>query len=139
MNTSTNLFNLQADIFNALAHPARLEILEVLRGGEACVCHIQAMSNQRQSYISQQLNVLRQAGVVTSRKEGQWTFYQVSEPELYDLIDQTKEILQSLGKWLPEFSSGLETDLEGIMCNCPQCSPHPQDQPCVPSKMSERG
>jgi ArsR family transcriptional regulator len=136
MNTQTHLFTLESDIFDALAHPARLEILEVLRGGEACVCHIQAVSNQRQSYISQQLNVLRQAGIVTSRKEGQWTFYQVSEPKLYEVIDQAKEILKSLGKWQPEISSGSETDSEGIVCNCPQCSPHPHDQPCVPSKVS---
>jgi ArsR family transcriptional regulator len=94
------------------------------------------VSNQRQSYISQQLNVLRQAGVVTSRKEGQWTFYQISEPKLYDVLDQIKQILLIQGKWQPEFSSGPGTDLEGIVCNCPQCSPHPQDRPCVPSKVS---
>ena len=137
MNFPTSLYTIEADIFDALAHPARLEILEVLRGGEACVCHIQAMSNQRQSYISQQLNVLRQAGVVTSRKEGQWTFYQVSEPRLYDVIDQIKEILQSLGKWQPEFSTGPDMNSKRKECNCPQCSLQTHDQPCIPSKVSQ--
>jgi DNA-binding transcriptional ArsR family regulator len=136
MNTPTNLLILEAGIFDALAHPARLEILEVLQGGEACVCHIQAMSNQRQSYISQQLNVLRQAGIVTSRKDGQWIYYQVSEPNLYDVIDQIKEILQNLGRWQPEFSSDPDMESKRKMCNCPQCSLQTNDQPCIPSTVS---
>ena len=51
------LYTLEAETLQALAHPARLEILELLRDGEACVCHIQAMLDQRQAYISQHLNI----------------------------------------------------------------------------------
>lgn len=119
-----------AEIFNALAHPSRLEILELLGDGEACVCHIQAMLEQRQAYISQHLNVLRQAGLVASRKEGLRVYYQVSDPRLYEVIDQVGAILRSSGKWQPSVpaaartAAAIQTDLaeQKKACNCPQCS-----------------
>lgn len=114
-----------AEIFNALAHPSRLEILDLLRDGEACVCHIQAMLEQRQAYISQHLNVLRQAGLVASRKEGLRVYYQVSDPRLYEVIDQVGAILRSSGKWQPSVpAAAIQTNLaeQKKACNCPQCS-----------------
>ena len=93
----------EAELLNALSHPARLEILELLRDGESCVCHIQAMLDHRQAYISQQLNILRQAGLITSRKEGLRVYYKISDPDLFGLLDQVKVILQKLGKWQPEY------------------------------------
>jgi ArsR family transcriptional regulator len=124
-----------ADLFNALAHPSRLEILELLRDGEACVCHIQAMLEQRQAYISQHLNVLRQAGLVASRKEGLRVYYQISDPKLFEVIDQVGAILRSSGKWQPAdsaaggaaaavHSAAIHTDLaeQKKACTCPQCS-----------------
>jgi DNA-binding transcriptional ArsR family regulator len=50
--------------FKALAHPVRLQILDMLRSGEVCVCHMEAVLGKRQAYISQQLMVLRDAGLV---------------------------------------------------------------------------
>ena len=55
-------YQLTATIMKALVHPVRLQILQVLRDGEACVCHLEAVLNQRQAYISQQLMRLRDAG-----------------------------------------------------------------------------
>lgn len=126
-----NLFMTEANIFDALAHPARLEILELLRGREACVCHLQAVSNQRQAYISQQLNVLRQAGLVTSRKDGQWTFYRVSDQKLYILIDEVKEFVRASGKWQPGEQAELDLDQQQKKCKCPQCSTEVIDEACV--------
>ena len=49
----------------AMAHPVRLQILDMLRGGdEVCVCHMEAALRRRQAYISQQLMVLRDANLV---------------------------------------------------------------------------
>ena len=127
-----NLITTEADIFDALAHPARLEILEVLRGREACVCHIQAVSNQRQAYISQQLNVLRQAGLVTSRKDGQWTFYRTSDQRLYTLIDEVKEFVLASGKLQVDGQDERDLDQRQKKCNCPQCSTEAVIQACVP-------
>ncbi len=84
-----NLFTLEAETFNALAHPARLEILELLRQGECCVCHIQAMLDLRQAYISQHLNVLRRAALVVNRKDGLRVYYKVTDPKLAEVIQET--------------------------------------------------
>ena len=120
-----NLFRLEADTFNALAHPARLEILELLRQGECCVCHIQAMLDQRQAYISQHLNVLRRAGLVSNRKDGLRVYYKVTDPQVFDLVDNVKEILRlQHGGHLPELLEARSTS-SGKACTCPQCSSTP--------------
>ncbi|NWG15296.1 MAG: winged helix-turn-helix transcriptional regulator [Chloroflexi bacterium] len=67
-------------VFRALAHPVRLHILDLLRGGEICVCQIEAALGKRQAYISQQLMVLREAGLVETRKEGLQVFYRLVSP-----------------------------------------------------------
>jgi DNA-binding transcriptional ArsR family regulator len=54
----------EARLFRILSNPARLDLLACLRDGEACVCHLEAALGLRQAYISQQLAVLRQAGLV---------------------------------------------------------------------------
>lgn len=111
-----------ADLFNALAHPVRLEILDVLRQGEWCVCHIQAVLDQRQAYISQHLKVLRQAGLVTSRKDGLRVYYQVSQPELFDLLLGVRRVLQAQGK-LPQRSAPVDEPARLLKkCACPQCA-----------------
>jgi len=118
-----NLFRLEADAFNALAHPARLEILELLREGERCVCHIQAMLDQRQAYVSQHLNVLRRAGLVSNRKEGLRVYYQVTGPGIFDLIDGVKAILQEGHEWRTAPTIEAPSPSSRKPCNCPQCSP----------------
>jgi ArsR family transcriptional regulator len=136
LNMDPNLFTCEAEVFNALAHPARLEILEILRGREACVCHIQAMSDQRQAYVSQHLNVLRQAGLVASRKDGQWTFYRASDPDLYAVIDQVRAILQSQGKLPPGTPRPADLEQRCKSCSCPQCAPEPGEQACIPAEVN---
>lgn len=107
-----------ANAFNALAHPTRLEILDLLRNGEACVCHIQAMLNQRQAYVSQHLNVLRQAGLVSSRKDGLRMYYQVADTALINVIDEMSAYLKATGRLQLEDADKKP----GLPCTCPQCS-----------------
>ena len=122
MENQLKVFETEAEFFNAMAHPSRLKILELLRDGEACVCHIQAMLDQRQAYISQQLIVLRQAGLVTHRKDGQRIYYQISDPILFSMLDNVKEILHVLGKWDPEVPDETYLSDRTKTCTCPQCS-----------------
>jgi ArsR family transcriptional regulator len=129
------LFQNEAEILNAMSHPARLEILELLRDGESCVCHIQAMLDHRQAYISQQLNILRQAGLITSRKEGLRVYYKITNPDLFDLLDQVKGILQKLGKWQPDGSTHDDLVRKKKACNCPQCAPQVEKQISEPAKV----
>jgi DNA-binding transcriptional ArsR family regulator len=104
----------QARLFKALMHPARLAILDVLRDGEQCVCHIEAALGYRQAYISQQLSVLREVGLLLDRRDGWNIFYQVSKPEIFTIIDQAAEVM--------EIEPRLERpDRSSSICPCPRC------------------
>ncbi len=74
-------------LFQILSHPARLRILDELRRDEACVCHLQAVLGRPQAYVSQQLRVLREAGVVVDRKDGQLVYYQLNDPQIAQLLE----------------------------------------------------
>jgi len=63
-------YETQSDILKALSHPTRLAILDILRDGEQCVCHMEATLKLRQAYISQQLMILKDAGLVEARRDG---------------------------------------------------------------------
>ena len=76
----------QARYFHVLSHPARLQILDILRGGEECVCHIQSVLGKRQAYVSQQLMVLRDAGIVTDRREGLNVYYRLVDPAMTEVL-----------------------------------------------------
>ncbi len=76
-------YDFQVEFFKALSHPTRLQILDVLRDEPACVCHLMAALNRPQPYISQQLAVLRDIGLVVDNKQGQNVFYQVRDRRVY--------------------------------------------------------
>ena len=76
-----------ATLFKALAHPKRLAILETLRDAERCVCEIEEVLDLRQAYVSQQLTVLRETGLVCYRKDGWNVYYRIARPEVYTLLD----------------------------------------------------
>lgn len=114
-------FELEAEVLNALAHPARLQIMDLMRDGEVCVCHIQAMIGQRQAYVSQHLNVLRQAGLVISRKDGLRVYYQASNLQVFSLMDQVVELVQRSGKSFSTSRKTMPVHYPAV-CNCPQCA-----------------
>jgi len=124
MEKRSDFFTVSAEIFTAMAHPSRLEILEILQGGERCVCHIQAVLDQRQAYISQHLNILRQAGLVTNRKEGKRVYYQVSDPQIFQILDALRAYLraQNMDVHFPEEAFFVSP---GQSCSCPQCTSSP--------------
>jgi ArsR family transcriptional regulator len=65
----------RARLFQALSEETRLAILDLLQGGERCVCDLQDDLHAAQSRLSFHLRVLREAGLVTDRKEGRWSYY----------------------------------------------------------------
>jgi ArsR family transcriptional regulator len=83
---------LQVQIFKVLTHPARLAILEILRDGEHCVCHLEAYLGFRQAYISQQLSLLRDVGLVEDRRDGWNIFYRVTDDRIYEVLDAMRRI-----------------------------------------------
>ncbi len=64
-----------AHLFHALSDETRLGIVEMLRDGERCVCDLQEALDAAQSRLSFHLRVLKDAGLVTDRKEGRWSYY----------------------------------------------------------------
>ena len=98
---------IKADLFRALAHPARIRALEVLAEGERSVGEMQPLVGIAASHLSQQLAVLRRAGLVTTRKAGSTVFYAIRDPELVHLLASAKRVLiNSLAE-----SQGLLADL----------------------------
>jgi DNA-binding transcriptional ArsR family regulator len=110
----TQPYEAQAQLLKVLTHPARLAILEILRDGEHCVCHMEAHLGFRQAYISQQLMVLREAGLIQDRRDGWNVFYRVTEPRIFDVLKAVNQMLA------PESAS--HQDLPAVTCSCPKCS-----------------
>lgn len=125
MENSSNFFRIEAETLTALAHSSRLEILELLRDGERCVCHIQAVLDHRQAYVSQHLNILRKEGLVINRKEGKRVYYQISDPMILDVIDSLKMFLMSQKRRQIRFLMEALPISPRKPCNCPQCASSP--------------
>ena len=83
----------KAALFKALGHPARIRVLEVLSEGERSVSDLQRLVGIESSHLSQQLAVLRRAGLVNTRKEGASVFYAVADPLLVELLMVAKRLL----------------------------------------------
>jgi ArsR family transcriptional regulator len=107
-----------AAIHKVLSSPFRIRLLYTLREGEACVCHLESIMKKRQAYISQQLMVLRDAGILLTRREGKFIFYRVASEDVFQLVEsaakvgglQREDLHQSMIKsQLPE-------------CVCPKCA-----------------
>jgi ArsR family transcriptional regulator, arsenate/arsenite/antimonite-responsive transcriptional repressor len=76
-----------AQLFHALSDETRLGIIEMLRGGEQCVCDLQTDLEAAQSRLSFHLRVLKEAGVVRDRKEGRWSYYSIAPEALAEVHD----------------------------------------------------
>lgn len=97
----------KADLFRALAHPARIRALEVLVDGERSVGDLQPLVGIESSHLSQQLAILRRAGLVTTRKDGSSVVYAIRDPETITLLAAARRLLiNSLSE-----SQGLLADL----------------------------
>lgn len=72
-------FNL-AVLFAALADRTRLRLLNLMNGREVCVCYFVEILRQSQPKISRHLAYLRNAGIVTARRDGKWMHYSIERP-----------------------------------------------------------
>ena len=87
-------FERHAKLFQALSDPRRLRIIDLLRGGERCVCDLQADLACAQSLLSFHLRALRDAGLVTTRKDGRWIHYALAT----DGLRHAEEVIGTLGQ-----------------------------------------
>lgn len=81
----------KAQIFQALAHPTRIAIIEALHDGELPASKLRAMVQVEQSNLSQHLAVLRAKHIVVNRKVGNQVYYSVRDPVLIDVLDLLKK------------------------------------------------
>ncbi len=104
------------NLLQAIGPDVRLQIILAIGRGEACVCHLEAILGERQAYISQQLMALREAGVITSRREGRYVFYRLLDPRLLDMLLVAWRI-QARGSKAPRWRPSPMRH----GCKCPNC------------------
>jgi len=111
-----DFYHQAAQLCHLLSHPVRLRILDELRRGEACVCHLQAVLGRPQAYVSQQLRVLREMEVIDSYKDGLFVYYRLADPHIERILE---EMLGPAGEaeHLPA-------------CACPRCQ---EEEAVLPS------
>ena len=91
--------------FQAVAEETRLEIVRRLSGGERCVCELQEELDAAQSRLSFHLKKLKDAGVVSDRREGRWVYYSLVPEALEEMRSFLGEVAPEEG-WLPVVRTG---------------------------------
>lgn len=95
-----------AKVFKAFCDENRLQILELLRGGEKCACVLLESLQIGQSTLSHHMKILCDSGIVNSRREGKWTHYSISRAG----SQRAAELLKVL--------TASEHSVECRLCNC---------------------
>jgi ArsR family transcriptional regulator len=103
----------QARVLRALAHPVRLQIAEILSREEACICHLEAALGLRQAYISQQVGVLRGAGLLAERREGVFVYLRLANPHIDRLLRSSRRVVGQAARASPRRRTRR--------CACPRC------------------
>ncbi|TCN32931.1 ArsR family transcriptional regulator [Kribbella orskensis] len=109
---TTPLHQLKAEFFKTLGHPARIRVLELLSEREMSVGEILPEVRLEASNLSQQLAVLRRAGLVTTRKEGSAVYYSLTSPHVAELLAVARVILTSVLTDQTELLDGLKADAQ---------------------------
>ncbi|MFA7660999.1 MAG: metalloregulator ArsR/SmtB family transcription factor [Anaerovoracaceae bacterium] len=86
------MYKKHAKVFKAFCDENRLQILELLRGGEKCACVLLEQLDLSQSGLSYHMKILVESGIVESRQEGKWTHYKMSEKGSAYAIALLKEL-----------------------------------------------
>lgn len=109
---TTPLHQLKAEFFKTLGHPARIRILELLSEREMAVGELLPEVRIEASNLSQQLAVLRRAGLVTTRKEGSLVYYSLTSRHVAELLAVARGILTSVLTEQAELLDGLKADAQ---------------------------
>lgn len=91
--TKEEIFRLHANVCKGLADPKRLFIIDALRDGERTVTDLCEELDIPQTNASQHLAVLREKGLVTTRREGQWVFYSLTSPKIIVAVDLLRDVM----------------------------------------------
>ena len=105
-----------ADLLKVLGSPFRIQLLYALGEGEACVCHLETILKKRQAYISQHLMVMRDAGLLDTRREGKYIYYRVADKASFTMLEKAAGLVGISPDQLPEIASGEAN----ANCACPK-------------------
>jgi DNA-binding transcriptional ArsR family regulator len=120
-----------ARLAQALSHPVRLRILELLRNQGAYVMHLTSMLGRPQANISQHLAILRDAGMVTDEREGMTVVYRVRDQRVFDLMDRLFVLAAGAAEISESERTGSRWQGGGLgmrgmgpagHCHCPRCA-----------------
>jgi len=89
-----------ARAFHALSDATRLRLLDLLRGGERCVCELTEALQAQQSRLSFHLGVLKDAGLVLDRREGRWVHYRLNQEQVERLAAALTDCCAPGKAWL---------------------------------------
>lgn len=92
---SNERYRAKAEIIKAMGHPSRLMMIEALAMGEKCVNDLQQLVGSDLSTVSKHLTVLRQAGIVDTRKEGLWVYYRLRVPCIMQFFGCVEAVMAS--------------------------------------------
>jgi len=106
MKAKHKRLHLRASVLRALADPTRLDIMELLRGGRRCVCEITPYVKVAQPLVSRHLKILKERGIVKSRKEQNRRYYSITDDRIFKMLDSLdQELLISLSNAIAEHSN----------------------------------
>ena len=105
---SAPLYQLKAEFFKTLGHPARIRVLELLSQREHAVAEMLPEVGIEPAHLSQQLAVLRRAGLVTARKEGSTVYYSLTSPHVAELLAVARRILTGVLSGQAEMLQNLQ-------------------------------
>ncbi len=88
------IFEIQAELCRAMGNPLRIEIVHLLRDNPLTVNDIASSTNNHQATVSRNLAILRNAGIVTTHREGNNILYHVANPKLVRVCDLMQEVLE---------------------------------------------
>ena len=124
----------RARLLKVMAHPMRLEILDIIRRSDECVCHLSAVLDKPQPDVSQQLAVLRNAGVITDRKDGNLVYYGLADGPASAQVDDILRAVAGeshVGQIAGPPREALESGHRSFPgCPCPKCEQGGDCAPC---------
>jgi len=108
-----NVLNKMENLFLALADKTRLRLLNLMREGEICVCFFTEVLEESQPKISRHLAYLRNAGIVSARRDGKWIHYKIEQPE----NPSAEKVLRDTLEWL-KLQDDMQEDYKKLINVC---------------------
>jgi len=96
--SKSDQYERRARVMKALASPARLRLIDQLKGGERCICELQPLFRQDKSTLSRHVAALRNAGIVRERRDGVRVYLSLATPCILNIFDCMSGVLKKTGR-----------------------------------------